>query len=509
MAKHGFIRKIVVYLFLVMGIIMVTSCGSQEVTSDEETKQELVKKTYSVDITFEGGTGKAYIKSPVEVTEIDGRLTAHFIWSSKNYDYMIVGGVRYDNENVGGESTFTVDIENTSDPLTVIGDTTAMSTPHEIEYVITWGKKGEEHTESVSVSSADRSAVSQALEAAGLTNTGSLELKYATMFTIDRYGEYFHISIKNSGEYVVIPEGKEVPDGLPEGTVVMKKPFDRTYLVSTSAMDLVNACGALDMVKLSGSKESDWYIGEAKAAMKAGDLVYAGKYRAPDYELILETGCNLAIENTMIYHEPAVRSKLSELGIPVLVETSSYESHPLGRLEWIRLYGVLFDKEKEAEAFFDAQIEKIDPLLKEKKDTGKKVAFFYVTSNGLINVRKSGDYITKMIELTGGHYVPVNTGEGENALSTMNMQMEDFYAEASGADIIIYNSTIGGEITSVDELTAKNALFKDFAAVKNGRVYCTERDLFQKTTGMAEFMKDLNDIFNDVDREYTYLKKLE
>ena len=77
-------------------------------------------------------------------------------------------------------------------------------------------------------------------------------------------------------------------------------------------------------------------------------MLYAGKYRMPDYELILSKGCDLAIENTMIFHDPEVKEKLEELGIPVIVETSSYESDPLGRLEWIKLYGALFGKEKEA-----------------------------------------------------------------------------------------------------------------------------------------------------------------
>ena len=509
MEKNGFVRKTIVYLVLILGLLLVTSCGSQGVTSDEEKNNEIVKTTYSVEISLEGGSGKATIQSPVTITEMDGQMSAKLVWTSKNYDYMIVGGVRYENENVGGDSTFTVDIENTTEPLKVIGDTTAMSTSHEIEYVIHWGEKGAQSQEVVRGTGTDRAAVQKALEAAGLSRTGEYELSYATGFQIHRYGEIDHISIENSGEYVVVPEGKEAPAGLPEGTVVMKKPFDCTYLVSTSAMDLLNACGALDRVKLSGSKESDWYIPEAKEAMKAGTLVYAGKYRAPDYELLLESGCDLAIENTMIYHEPAVRSKLTELGIPVLVETSSYEKHPLGRLEWIKLYGVLFDKEQEAETFFREQVKRVEPLLQEKKDTGKKVAFFHVTAGGLINVRKSGDYITRMIELSGGHYVPNNTGEGENALSTMNMQMEDFYREASDADVIIINSTIGGEVASVDELMEKNELFRDFKAGKTGKVYCTTRDLFQKITGMAEFMQDLNDIFHDVDREYTYLKKLE
>ncbi len=489
----------------------VTSCASQGVTSATQTNASDEEESFLVDISFEGGSGKAYIKSPVEVTKKDGKLTAKFIWSSKNYDYMLVNGIRYDNENNGGESTFTVEIDNIDEPLVVIGDTVAMSTPHEIEYLITWGEK-----ESVQDDSADanggethKEETKKALEAAGLSLSEEESLKFAKGFSIEKYGEYKYISIENSGDYLVVPEGKDIPQNLPEFVTVLKQPLDKTYLVSTSAMDLVSACDGLDMIKLSGSRQEDWYVDAVCKAMEEGNIKYAGKYRAPDYELILETGCNLAIENTMIYHEPAVKEKLLELGIPVLVETSSYEEHPMGRLEWIKLYGALFGKEKEAEDFFDKELEKVKPLLSEKPDTGKSVVFFHVTSNGLINVRRSGDYITEMIKLAGGHYALEDIAIGESALSTMNMQMEDFYAAASEADIIIYNSTIGGEIGSIDELVAKNVLFKDFKAVKESRVYCTEEKLFQQTTGIAEFMKDLSDVFSDKDRDYTYLNKLE
>ncbi len=489
-------------LFLLLSTVFVTSCGSQGVTSAQ-------KETYLIDITFEGGTGKAYIKSPVEVTDVDGQLTARFVWSSKNYDYMIVGGVKYENENEGGESTFTVDIDSTTGTLPVVGDTVAMSTPHEIEYLITWGEKKENQTETIAGAGTDKDAARSALKKAGLSLTEKTELKYATCFEIEKYGEYTYVSIENSGDYLIVPKDLETPMGLPESMTILKKPLDCTYLVSTSAVDLINTCGALDMIKLSGTRESDWYIEDAKQAMENGKISYAGKYRAPDYELILESGCNLAIENTMIYHEPAVKEKLSELGIPVLVETSSYENHPLGRLEWIKLYGLLFDREKEAKEYFDSQLKSIEPILQKGTKAGKTVAFFHVTANGLINVRKSGDYITKMIEMAGGTYILTGAGEGENALSTMNMQMEEFYKEALEADIIIYNSTIGGEIFSVDELVAKNELFGDFKAVREGKVYCTERNLFQQITGMAEFMKDLSDIFNDVERDYTYINKLD
>lgn len=515
MIKNERINKFIILFNVLLCLITVTSCASQGVTSlEQENNNEAIEvditqeRTFEVDITMEGGSGKAYIESPVTVTVKDGKMTANFVWSSKNYDYMIVDGVRYDNENPGGESTFTIPVTSLDEPLNVIGDTVAMSTPHEIEYVINWNSEPDEENESY-LGFADRQTEFVIGDRLGdMEKTGEVELKYATGFSIKKFDDYRVVSIEGSGEYLIVPENRDVPKGLPESVVVLKKPLDKTYLVSTSVMDFVCALDRLDHVRLSGTKQEDWYIEKAKASMKNGDILYAGKYRTPDYELILSEGCDLAIENTMIYHNPEVKEKLEELGIPVLVETSSYEKHPLGRLEWIKLYGTLFDREEEASAYYEKQLSKIEPVMT-KNDTGKTVAFFHVTTGGLINVRKSGDYISKMIELSGGRYVIEDEGDEKNALSTMNMQMEDFYTAACNADIIIYNSTIGGEIGSIDELIKKNELFKDFKAVKEKQVYCTGKEMFQQTTGMADFMNDLNSVFTGEERDYTYLIKLD
>lgn len=342
-----------------------------------------------------------------------------------------------------------------------------------------------------------------------LTSTGTMELHYATQYSIEEYGPYKMITIVDDDRFLLVPEEKEVPSHLPEDVTVLKQPLDHTYLVSTSVMDLVQTIGALSDIRLSGTKEDGWYVEEAVSAMQAGDMLYAGKYSAPDYELILNEGCNLAIENTMIYHNPEVKEKLEELRVPVFVERSSYEQHPLGRLEWIRLYGVLFGKEAEADAYYEEQLQKIEPIM-EKPDCDCTVAFFYVTTNGAVSVRKSNDYVAQMIGLSGGTYLPDQIpGENENALSTMNMQMEDFYAATKDADILIYNSTIDGELQSMDDLIEKNALFADFKAVQNGNVYSTSNNFFQKSTGIGEFMEDLNGVFSGTDtREDGYLKKL-
>ena len=241
-----------------------------------------------------------------------------------------------------------------------------------------------------------------------------------------------------------------------------------------------------------------------------GNFFVAGFFRsAPDYEQLLQGGCTFAIENTMITHNPEVKEKLEELGIRVMVERSSYEKHPLGRLEWIRLFGILFGKEQQADDYLNKQVKRVKPILG-KKSTGKKVAFFAVSSDGTITVRKPNDYVSAMIGLAGGTYSLGNyTDEEKNALSTMKMQMEDFYSAEVDADVLIYNGTIEGELTSIDELVKKNSLFADFQAVKSGQVYTTGSNFYQQSTGTCDFIEDLNQILTgEGDGTYRFLKKL-
>lgn len=346
----------------------------------------------------------------------------------------------------------------------------------------------------------------------GLTYESSLDLTYAQQFSVDYYeGGYALINITDSGEFLVVPEDAKVPEGLPSDITVLQQPLDHIYLVATSAMDLFRAIDAIGNIRLSGTDTDGWYIEEAKEAMENGDMIYAGKYSAPDYETILAEDCDLAVESTMIYHSPEVKEKLESLGIPVLVERSSYESHPLGRTEWMKLYAVLLGKEDLAQKFFEDQEEALSEVTGQE-NTGKTVAFFYINSNGIVNVRKSSDYVPKMIEMAGGKYVFSDLGSDEDtALSTINMQMEDFYAGAKDADYIIYNSTIDGELKTLDELLTKSPLLSDFKAVKEGHVWCTGKNLFQETTGLGTMITDMHRIFTeeDVPDELTYMHRLQ
>lgn len=340
--------------------------------------------------------------------------------------------------------------------------------------------------------------------------SGHLDLSYAQSFAVDFSPEgYARIAIGQE-TYLLVPEEGQVPAETPEEVTVLRQPLEHIYLQATAAMDCFRRLDAMDAVTLSGTQAEGWYIKEARQAMEEGRMVYAGKYSAPDYELIQSSGCDLALESTMIYHNPEVKEQLERLGIPVLVERSSYESHPLGRMEWIKLYGVLMGRREEAEAYFAEQLERLEPVL-EQESTGRTVAFFSINSNGSVTVRKSGDYIAKAIELAGGVYVFQGLAEGENALSTINIQMETFYDQAREADVLIYNSAIEADLETLEQLVAKSAPLADFKAVASGDVWCTGKSMFQESQAVGDMILDMHTILAEespAEDSLTYLHRL-
>lgn len=345
-------------------------------------------------------------------------------------------------------------------------------------------------------------------EISGLTFQEETELLYAQCFHLYRYeGGYTLIRIVDGGDFLVVPEGAAVPDGLDDSITVLQQPLSHIYLAATSAMALFSAMDAVDAIRMTGVQASGWYIDAAVEGLNNGSILFAGKYSEPDYEMLINEECDLAIESTMIYHTPKVKEMIEDLGIPVLVDRSSYESYPLGRTEWIKLYAALVGKEAEAAAFFDQQADIIRQL-ENFENTGKTVAFFYVNSDGSIVIRKPTDYIPKMIALAGGKYAFENLITDQTATS-ISITMENFYATAVDADVLIYNASIDAPISSIDELLAKDALFADFKAVKEGNVWCTGKSFYQATDIVGEMIRDIHHVLTDGDESaMTFLTKV-
>ena len=344
-----------------------------------------------------------------------------------------------------------------------------------------------------------------------LVYAGSMELQYAENFTVDYYeGGYTLLTTTMDGKrFLIVPENKAVPKDLDEEIVVLHRPIKDLYLVASAVMDMFCQLDGLDAIAFSGQQEENWYVEAAKEAMAKGDLIYAGKYSKPDYELLVSKGCSLAIENRMISHSPDVIEKLEDFKIPVMIECSSYESHPLGRVEWVKFFGALLGKEEEAERIFEDQVAILERVSADEQ-TKKKVAFFFVTSNGLVQVRQSSDYVPKMIELAGGKYVFENLGDPDSRRSTLNMQVEEFYNGAKDADFLIYNSSIDGGVANIRELLDKCELLADFKAVQENNVWCTTNDLYQQSLSIGYLMEDIHAMLSgEGEEQMHYLFRLE
>lgn len=332
-----------------------------------------------------------------------------------------------------------------------------------------------------------------------VSSENQMKLEYAEQFSVYYLDDgCCEVDIADGQKFVIVPENVTAPQTDSDVTVI-QQPVRNLYVSASSSMDLFDGIGVLDEVKMTSTKLSDWSLPSVRDALENGRMTYVGKYSTPDYETVISENCGLALESTMIYHSPETKEQLESLGIPVMAERSSYESHPLGRLEWIKLYGLIMGREKEAEQLFNEKMKIFGEVSADTdipENERKTVAFFYITANGYANVRKPNDYISKMIELAGGRYIfdENDIDAEENALSTMNMDIESFYQKAKDADYIIYNSTIDGEPENISQLIEKNELLADFRAVKNNNVWCTEKNTFQQTTGASEMIHDIHTI---------------
>lgn len=388
------------------------------------------------------------------------------------------------------------------------------------------------------------------LELEGLSYKKSIPLSYAKEFKVDEYipeieselrnfnlpdemttessessennqkSSIYVVTISGTDRYLLLPKDCDVPKNLPSKVTVIRTPVTNTYLCASSAMALWKRLGSLDSIKFSAVQKKDWYVPDAARAMDEGKILYAGKYNAPDFELLLKENCSLAIESTMIYHTPQIKEKLESLEIPVFVDKSSYEENPLGRMEWIKLYGIMCTKLDVAENFFQNQVAKIENAVGEAdtstrlsdhklKRHKKSVSFFYIISNGMVVIRGSEDYIVKMIEMAGGEYAFAFANTRKSSSPSVTISMEQFYSQCASSDILIYNSSIDNTLHSKADLLSKSPLFSDFKAVQNGEIWMTGKYLYQATDRIGDMILDLRAIITGQTEELSFLARVE
>ena len=527
-------------------LALLTACGgtsSGNTASSKPSEMQQVSETdtlggladgiYELDaFDYSGGSGKVTI-SCKQIRVESGEIFADIVFSSSHYQYVKTGGVQYDPvdrfaglddpiEGTGFEIPVTLQADNE-----ILGMTTAMSQPHEVSYTLHFGKavpkgRGEAAADSTEIdmtagdsTETDMTAVSglalPAFDPADFPELGyisSMETQYAQCFAVHYFEKGYKLfDILGGGRFLVIPEGADAPKGIPEDVTLLSVP-DHIYMAATAVMSFFEAIGAEDAVTMTGTDADGWQIEGPAQALADGRMQFMGKYSQPDYEGLTAGGCDLAIESTMILHTPDVKEKLEELGIPVLVDRSSYEPEPLGRTEWIRFYGALMGLEAQSDACFEKEAAYVESI-GERSASGKKIAYFAVNSTKTVDIHGGEDYIVKMIRQAGGSYAFDDLAGVDGKTSSVSISMEEFYACAADADYLVYNASIQTPLTSVASLIAENPLLADFKAVREKQVWQVRRSLYQSSDKASRLVLDFAEMMDGgSDTNMLFLEKV-
>ena len=369
------------------------------------------------------------------------------------------------------------------------------------------------------------------VEYSQLTSTGKEENTFAELFSIEHLKdenekayskiEVFDKEKKLDTSWLLLPEGVDKVSGAPAGVNIMTFRDRQNIMVSSaSTMALINAMDALSKVPMT-TADTTWRIQEIKDAIDKGTVKEVGKYSKPDYEQIISIGAEkhvtFAVFSTMLDSVPDVYDQLTKTcNLRIMRDQSSYESHPLGRTEWIKIYGEIFDMRDKSDAVFNGQVEILNETTSKinvPEAERKTVLIFYTTSTkDTFYVRNAADYVTELVNLGGGKQV-AEIGPGKSG--NTKMTQESFIQECSQADYVLYNWTSGasgGKDESLQGLIDARLgdWFKDFKAYKEGNVWRTSNDFYQKMDKMGEMVADIYKMLygENVSDTLTYVNRL-
>ena len=369
------------------------------------------------------------------------------------------------------------------------------------------------------------------VEYSQLTSTGKEENTFAELFSIEHLKdenekayskiEVFDKEKKLDTSWLLLPEGVDKVSGAPAGVNIMTFRDRQNIMVSSaSTMALINAMDALSKVPMT-TADTTWRIQEIKDAIDKGTVKEVGKYSKPDYEQIISIGAEkhvtFAVFSTMLDSVPDVYDQLTKTcNLRIMRDQSSYESHPLGRTEWIKIYGEIFDMRDKSDAVFNGQVEILNETTSKinvPEAERKTVLIFYTTSTkDTFYVRNAADYVTELVNLGGGKQV-AEIGAGKSGNTKMTQEL--FIKKCSQADYVLYNWTSGASGVKDESLQGLidarlGDWFKDFKAYKEGNVWRTSNDFYQKMDKMGEMVADIYKMLygENVSDTLTYVNRL-
>lgn len=266
------------------------------------------------------------------------------------------------------------------------------------------------------------------------------------------YARYF--SIANDGKVIVYQ-----PSGASD---TLKGPFGRFACMSSSYVGYLEAIGADDAAIAVSGKD---FLGNEKVKAQAAEIGYDA---ALDYEAVLASKPDLFLTYAVSAAEPPYVAKLKQLGIRTVVINEHLESHPLGRAEYLKLFGALTGREASADSLFQAVKSR---YMQNVQPSATHMVLINIPYADQWFIPGGESYMTKLIEDAGGKVIGANPGEVQSSV----ISLETAYSYAQEADFWLHP----GWCATIGQLKSVNPFFSIFP-VQNIQVW---NNTLQRTEG--------------------------
>ncbi len=328
----------------------------------------------------------------------------------------------------------------------------------------------------------------------GETAAGAVELKYATGFKIEHLaGGCKQVTDGEGRKLILVPRGQRPPSGYGNLPVVYT-PVRRVVIGSTAQAALLRPLGELGSIIGVTTEKEHWHLEAVKEGLEQGRIQLVGSGMGPlDYDRVVALRPDLVLIYTGTPGSSETLRKLEELKVPVAVENSHLEQHPLGRMEWVKFLAAFYGKEKEAAEFFEAAAKRTAKIAREAASAKAKPKVLWGSIyQGKVYVPAGASYAARMIEMAGGDYLFKDlAGTGSSTVT-----LEEFYARGKNADVYISSTMPNYGITSIAKIVEQGKVLKDLLPVKEGKVWCFQPWYYQSLDKTDEMIADLAAIFH-------------
>lgn len=297
-----------------------------------------------------------------------------------------------------------------------------------------------------------------------------INLRYAEGFTIEKKDNCKFVTIKNPWQgaenveykYALVNKNEKNPK-LPGNYKIIKTPINRVICLSTTHIAFIDVLEETEsIVAISGTD----YVNNSKIRKRIDNnkVLDIGYDNSLNYELIVSLKPDLVITYGVGGYVAGYNQKLNDLGIQTMIIAEYLEDDPLGKLEWIKLIGLFYDKEEQANEYFNRAMREYNKLLvlTEQIENKPKV-LFGLPWKDVWYVPGGKSFMAKMVEDAGGDYI----WKSNESRESLPFGIESIFANASDAEVWINTGSVNekSDILKVDER------FKNFEPFKNGKIY--------------------------------------